>query len=110
MEKKLLQIINHYGYRNQLKKLSEELYELQEAIRDFENQKEVCENIGCKELHTDKEKEHITEELADVMVMLEQFKLYYGISSEEITKIFWSKVDRQLGRMKEMINNDYKTR
>ena len=101
MEGKLLRIINHYGYRNQLKKLSEEVYELQEAIRDFENQKEVCENIGCKELHVDKEQKHIAEEIADVMVLIEQFKNYYDISSEEITKIFWNKVDRQLGRMEE---------
>ena len=43
---------------------------------------------------------HIAEEIADVMVMLEQFKLHYGISSEEVTKIFWEKVDRQLERIK----------
>ena len=88
MEEKLLKIINHYGYRNQLRKLSEECYELIESIIDGE----------LLELDN-KAIEHITEEIADVMVMLEQFKFYYGISSEEITKIFRSKVDRQLGRM-----------
>ena len=98
MEEKLLEIINHYGIRNQQRKLNEEVFELIEAINVYEEQKIVCE-LCCKRLHTDKEKEHIIEELADVMVMLEQFKLYYGISSEEITKIFWSKVDRQLGRI-----------
>lgn len=86
MEEKLLKIINHYGFRNQLRKFNEETYELIEAMLDY---KEPFSS-----------KEHITEELADTMVLLEQFKLYYGITSEEITKIFWSKVDRQLERMK----------
>lgn len=100
MEQKLLKIINHYGVNHQLRKLNEECFELVEATRNYEEQKIVCE-LCCEKLHTDKEKEHITEELADCMVLLEQFKLYYGITSEEITKIFWSKVDRQLERMKE---------
>ena len=38
--------------------------------------------------------------------MLEQFKLYYGITSEEITKIFWSKVDRQLGRIENEVKDE----
>lgn len=95
MEEKLLKIINHYGIRNQLKKFNEECYELEEAILDY--QTEIAyfdEDAMILSI-----KKHIAEEIADVMVMLEQFKLYYGISSEEITKIFWSKVDRQLGRI-----------
>ena len=32
MKNNLLKIINHYGISNQLKKLSEEIFELQEAI------------------------------------------------------------------------------
>lgn len=91
MEDKLKKIINNYGPINQARKFNEECYELTEAIFDYEytgvanNQKLI---------------EHIGEEIADVMVLLEQIKLYYGISSEEITKTFWSKVDRQLERMR----------
>jgi NTP pyrophosphatase (non-canonical NTP hydrolase) len=45
--------------------------------------------------------ENITQELADCMVLIEQFKLYYGITSEEITNIFWNKVARQVKRIEE---------
>jgi NTP pyrophosphatase (non-canonical NTP hydrolase) len=92
-EEKLLKIINHYGAMPQLKYFQSEVFELNEAIINYEydclEYDEVERNL----------KKHITEELADVMVMLEQFKLYYGITSEEITNIFWSKVDRQLERI-----------
>ena len=90
MEEKLLKIISFYGVRPQLKHFQSEVFELNEAILDFDSGKNYAYGI-----------EHITEEIADVMVMLEQFKLYYNISSEEITEIFWSKVDRQLKRIEE---------
>jgi NTP pyrophosphatase (non-canonical NTP hydrolase) len=96
MEDKLLKIINHYGVNNQLRQFNEECFELIEAIIDY-RYVEVYEGSPAEKFH----KEHVAEEIADVMVMLEQFKLYYDISSEEITNIFWSKVDRQLDRMKE---------
>ena len=96
MEKKLLQIINHYGVMPQLKYFQSEVFELTEAIIDYKYV-EVYKDSPAEKYH----KEHIAEEIADVMVMLEQFKLYYGITSQEITEIFWSKVDRQLKRMEE---------
>lgn len=96
MEEKLLEIINHYGVNNQLRQFNEECFELIEAIIDY-RYVEVYKGSPAEKFH----KEHIAEELADVMVMLEQFKLYYDISSEEITDIFWSKVDRQLKRIEE---------
>lgn len=97
MQEDLLKIINHYGVANQLRKFNEETYELIEAIRNYEEDyiKVDCDGNMVFSLL----KEHIAEEISDVMVLLEQFKLYYDISSEEITKIFWSKVNRQLGRI-----------
>ena len=56
----------------------------------FQKQHGICENQF---------KEHIIEELADVMLLLEQFKLHYDITSEEITNIFWNKVARTLERI-----------
>lgn len=88
MENKLLTIFNTYGKSNQVKKLLEEIGELIETI-------------------INEDKENMVKELADVMVMLEQFKLYYKITNEEITEIFWYKVDRQIGRIeKENIKKD----
>lgn len=89
MKEGLLEIINHYGVNHQQRKLNEECFELQEAIIEYETESFYCVPS----------KKHITEELADVMVLLEQFKLYYEISSEEISKIFWKKVNRQLERI-----------
>ena len=97
-EEKLLKIINTYGVLPQLKYFQSEVFELNEAIIEYENEIEHCDPIA-DEGYIKKIKEHIVEEIADVMVMLEQFKLYYGMSSEEITKIFWCKVDRQLERI-----------
>ena len=97
-KEKLLKIINHYGVIPQLKHFQSEVFELNEAIINFENEIIHCDSIA-DEGYIKLMKNHIVEELSDVMVMLEQFKLYYGISSEEITKIFWSKVDRQLERI-----------
>ena len=100
MRKDFLMIIEHYGVSNQLKKLSEEVYELQEAIRDYEEQKRVCEEF-CSRLHCDKEKEHIAEEIADVCVLLEQFKVYYNLDNKKIIDIMEYKIKRQHERMKE---------
>ena len=80
---------------HQLKYFQSEVFELNEAIICCENDDFSYYDEVCKA-----NKKNIAEEIADVMVMLEQFKLYYDISSEEITNIFWSKVDRQLERIK----------
>lgn len=97
MKADLLKIIKHYGINPQQRKLEEEVFELQEAITTHELKQSVEYDIPLTEIVGTKE--HIAEELADVMVILEQIKLYYEISSEQITKIFWSKVERQLGRI-----------
>ena len=99
MKEDLLKIINHYGVMPQLKYFQSEVFELNEAIMEYryDENKIYPEVEQCL-------KNHIAEEIADVMVMIEQFRHYYGISSEEVSKIFWSKVDRQLDR----INNENK--
>lgn len=97
MEKKLFEIIEHFGVNNQQRKLQEEVFELQEAITTHELKKSVEYEIPLTEIIGTKE--HIIEELTDIMLLLEQFKLYYEISSEEITKIFWEKVNRTLERI-----------
>jgi NTP pyrophosphatase (non-canonical NTP hydrolase) len=99
MSEKLLKIINHYGVMHQLKYFQSEVFELNEAIFQYEAQKEACENIGCSRIHIDKCKEHISEEIADVEVMLLQFKEYYHIDWNEILEIMNKKIDRQLKRM-----------
>lgn len=96
MTDKLLEIINHYGISNQLKKFSEESFELIEAVINAENNK----LIGISRKPGKLAIEHIAEEIADVTVMLLQFKEYYHIDGNDILKIMNEKIDRQMERLK----------
>jgi NTP pyrophosphatase (non-canonical NTP hydrolase) len=80
----LLTIMTKFGAFHQLKKLSEEVYEFQEATLRF--------------LHKGVQKAAITEEMADVLVVLSQFRELFGITDDELRKIMCEKVDRTLAR------------
>lgn len=97
MKEDLLKIIEHFGINNQQRKLEEEIFELEEAITINQLKETVEYEIPLTEIVGTRE--HIAEEIADVMLLLEQFKVYYGITSEEITKLFWNKVARTLQRI-----------
>lgn len=100
MKEDLLKIIMHYGVNAQQRKLAEEVFELQEAIYQYIAQKEACENVGCSRIHIDKCKEHIAEEIADVLNLIEQFMYYYDIDfDKEVLEIKHQKVARQLERI-----------
>lgn len=101
MKEDLLKIVNHYGVMPQLKYFQSEVWELNEAIFQYVAQKEACENIGCSRIHVDSCKKHIAEEIADCYVMLEQFRIYYGIDEENVEKIMKGKIDRQLRRIED---------
>ena len=79
----------------QLKYFQSEVFELNEAILEYEHD-EYTYYPEVDKSH----KKHITEELADVMVMLEQFRLYYDIPIEDVKEVMEYKVDRQLERIK----------
>lgn len=103
MREDLLKIINYYGVNHQQKKLNEEAYELNEAIMIMQMKKwdlesgspEVVESV-LNDLRL-----HIAEEMADVCVMLHQFKEYYDIKPFEIYNVMEQKIKRQIERMKE---------
>lgn len=99
MEKDLLEIINHYGVNNQLRKFNEECYELIEAIITHELKKSVEYEIPLTEIVGTRE--HLIEELGDNFVMLKQFQAYYGITDEEINDVMLYKIDRQKKRMED---------
>ena len=85
MKKDLLQIINNYGLKHQLKYIHSEYFELDEAILNYITRNE--------------DREHIAEEIADIMVMLKQFQYYYEIEDKQIEDIMKYKIDRQLKRI-----------
>ena len=94
MKENLLTIINNYGANKQLKKLSEEVFEFQEAVIHWE--------LAKKSIYPspfDRLEEHIEEEFADVCVLLEQFKAYYDLDNKKIIEIMKQKIDRQIKRM-----------
>lgn len=121
MNEKLRKIVNHYGLNKQLKYLQSEVFELNEAVIDSQKLSmsemfsEACYTI-CKTLagalklelngYKDIKKEHIKEEIADVMVLLKQIQLHYNISSDEIKEVMRFKIDRTLKRITEEDKND----
>lgn len=102
MKENLLKIINHYGVMPQLKYFQSEVFELNEAIIDYEHDTGLRFDADDNWYYGHKSKEHIAEEIADVMVMLEQFRLYYDISDMAVKDIMINKIERQLER----INNE----
>lgn len=96
MKTDLLKIISHYGVNAQQRQLAEEVFELQEAITKAECNR--C--IGVVRKPCDECINHIAEEIADVMVLLNQFKAYYNIPNETVLVFMRGKVNRQLERIK----------
>ena len=94
MKQNLLAIINHYGIMAQLKYLQTEIFELNQAIIEYQYDENKYYEIVEKML-----KKHIEEEFADVMVMLEQIKAYYELDNDRIVDIMYQKIDRQLERI-----------
>lgn len=89
MKEDLLKIINHYGINKQLKYIHSEYFELDEAIFDY----------IIRDENMYKDREHIGEEIADIMVMLKQFQYYYRIEDKQIEDIMKYKIKRQLERI-----------
>lgn len=89
-----LDIINHFGYRNQMKKLNEETYELLEAIDNYED---GLSNDNVEELNM--LREHIIEEMGDVLILLTEFIGKYNIEKPELDVIMDYKINRTLQRI-----------
>lgn len=74
-------IIRHYGYQHQLVKLVEETRELEEVI-----------------LYETNNEEHLIEEIADVLNLIEQIIIHKKWSSK-IQEVKEFKIKRQIGRI-----------
>lgn len=78
-------LIDRYGHESQKMMLLEEMAELQKEI--------------CKEFRGELNKDAITEEVADVLIMLEQVQMMYDISDIRLLEITNEKLVRQLRRI-----------
>ena len=85
MEKEFLEIISFYGLKNQLKKLSEEIYELQEAILLDEGGEESYQ--------------HICEERADVEILLRQLDQYFDLKFSDVSSWIVKKINKIEGKI-----------
>jgi NTP pyrophosphatase (non-canonical NTP hydrolase) len=85
----LIDIFNYFGYETQRRKLIEEVNEFLDEILLFEK------GIG--------DIEKVEEEMADIVVLLEQFKTVYELSSYELENI----VEDKIYRTKERIRAGY---
>lgn len=96
MKKDLSKIIEHFGIRNQMKKLNEECYELIEAIGNYQDIEPFStENTNFKAIF----KNHVIEEIADCLVLINQFIEYYEIDNNDVAKIMQEKTNRTLDRI-----------
>lgn len=102
MKEDLLKIIKHYGVNAQQRKLAEEVFELQEAITE----RECLYNNDCSIGQLENAIRHITEEIADILNLLDEFICYYGIKIEDIANIRYQKIERQLKRIEETKINE----
>ncbi len=100
MKEDLLKIINHYGVMPQLKYFQSEVFELNEAIIKYEDYYYENYDDGIGKVDWARWREHIAEEIADVLVMLYQFVEYYNIDQVELCKTMDFKINRQLERIK----------
>lgn len=99
--KPYLDIINHFGYRNQMKKLNEETYELLEAVDNYEDASMEFNNdedyYSVEEMKVFRD--HIVEEMGDVLILLTEFIGRYDIEKYELDKWMDYKLERTLDRI-----------
>lgn len=84
------EIINHYGVDNQLGIHMEECSELIQAISK------------CHRYNNAESRDHLIEEIADVIICIDQLKTIFNISNDDIQRVVNKKYARQINRL----NND----
>lgn len=95
--KPYLEIMEHFGYRAQMKKLAEECYEFLEAV---DNHEDVCMlKHGDEDGDTTLSRTFVIEEMADILVLLTEFIAKYNIRQEELNAFMDYKLERTLERI-----------
>lgn len=92
-------IMNYFGYRNQMKKLNEECYEFLEAVDNYEDLLLVIKDMPEKDKFA--AREFVVEEMADMLILLTQFIAKYDIKKSELDGYMDYKIDRTLRRIDE---------
>ena len=79
------QAIETYGVRPQKLMAIEEMSELTKEI--------------CKDFRGKLDREHLVEEVADVLITIDQLMIMYEISDREIQQMYERKIERLKGRL-----------
>lgn len=89
--------IGQYGIEMQSLVAVEELSELQKAITKLirypERSTKLLEYKGLRS--------NLVEEMADVLIVMDQMKYYYGVSDDEINDIIQAKQERMMKNYRE---------
>ena len=98
--KSYLDVIEYFGVRNQMKKLNEECFEFLEAVDNYEDELafHLTDKVGENML-----RDHVIEEMGDILTILTQFIEKYEILQEELDPYMDFKLQRTLDR----INSKY---
>ncbi len=103
MDERLRKIADYYGYDNQSRQLIEEMAELTQAINKYYRKRAgkelVPEPENDRELYSSPEWSHITEEIADVYIMLEQIRYLLRVDEYELMSDIESKIEREVKRL-----------
>ena len=86
-EEKVKRIADHYGWNNQLRQLAEE-----------------CSELSVEALHCIREREEterLSEEMVDVLIMIQQIIYFLRKDREELEEYADYKLDRQLKRIEQ---------
>lgn len=75
-----------------------EKYKDKQLIVAIEELSELQKEL-CKTLRGNINKENIIEELADVYIMLDQVKIYFSITSNEVKEMIDKKIERTKERL-----------
>lgn len=89
------EIVKHYGIRSQLGIAQEECAELIQAISKV--QRHTVEYEDSVDFVNDRR--NVIEEMADVMVCMNQLQYIFLVSDEELSKNIDRKIARQISRM-----------
>lgn len=104
MRDRYLSVMDYFGYRNQMRKLSEECYELIEAIDNLEDYYVFGEPGHKDEISASTEtifRDAIVEEMGDLLNVCTQFILRYGITQDELDLVMDFKLERTEERIEE---------
>jgi len=91
---KCRRIASHYGCENQLIQLAEECGELATACLHRRRNRKSKDTL-----------DNLVEEIADVLVMIEQIRIVEGIKGRTIIESIERKLDRQIGRINDENRN-----